>query len=42
MAINDAVSSGGGNGEGILSHPIFRSKLNAFLYVCQDQASHIK
>jgi hypothetical protein len=25
-----------------LSHPVFRSKLNAFLYVCQDQVSHIK
>jgi hypothetical protein len=25
-----------------MSHPIFRPKLNAFLYVCQDQVSHIK
>jgi hypothetical protein len=25
-----------------LSHPVFRPKLNAFLYVCQDQVSHIK
>jgi hypothetical protein len=25
-----------------LSHPVFRSKLNAFFYVCQDQVSHIK
>jgi hypothetical protein len=28
--------------EPIVSHPVFRSKLNAFLYVCQDQVSHIK
>ncbi len=26
----------------LLSHPVFRPKLNAFLYVCQDQVSHIK
>jgi hypothetical protein len=25
-----------------LSHLVFRPKLNAFLYVCQDQVSHIK
>jgi hypothetical protein len=25
-----------------VSHPIFRPKLKAFLYVCQDQVSHIK
>jgi hypothetical protein len=25
-----------------VSHPVFRPKLNAFLYVCQDQVSHIK
>jgi hypothetical protein len=25
-----------------LSHPVLRQKLNAFLYVCQDQFSHIK
>jgi hypothetical protein len=25
-----------------LSHPVFKPKLNAFLYVCQDQVSHIK
>jgi hypothetical protein len=25
-----------------LSHPVFTPKLNAFLYVCQDQVSHIK
>jgi hypothetical protein len=25
-----------------MSHPVFRQKLNAFLYVCQDQVSHIK
>jgi hypothetical protein len=27
---------------GELSHPVFRLKLNAFLYVCQDEVSHIK
>jgi hypothetical protein len=26
----------------LLSHPVFRPNLNAFLYVCQDQVSHIK
>jgi hypothetical protein len=25
-----------------LSHPVLRSKLNAFFYVCHDQFSHIK
>jgi hypothetical protein len=25
-----------------MSRPVFRLKLNAFLYVCQDQVSHIK
>jgi hypothetical protein len=25
-----------------LSQPVFRLKLNAFLYVCQDEVSHIK
>jgi hypothetical protein len=25
-----------------VSHPVFRPKLNAFLYVWQDQISHIK
>jgi hypothetical protein len=25
-----------------VSHPVFRTKLNAFIYVCQDQVSHIK
>jgi hypothetical protein len=25
-----------------LSHPVFRPKLNVFLYVCRDQVSHIK
>jgi hypothetical protein len=25
-----------------LSRPVFRPKLNAFLYVCQAQVSHIK
>jgi hypothetical protein len=25
-----------------LSHPVFRPKLNAFHYACQDQVSHIK
>jgi hypothetical protein len=25
-----------------VSHLVFRPKLNAFLYVCQDQVSHIK
>jgi hypothetical protein len=27
---------------GKLSHLVSRSKLNAYLYVCQDQVSHIK
>jgi hypothetical protein len=27
---------------GRMSHPVVRPKLNAFLYVCQDQLSHIK
>jgi hypothetical protein len=27
---------------GLMSHPVFRPKLNAFLYVYQDQVSHIK
>jgi hypothetical protein len=26
----------------LVSHPVFMPKLNAFLYVCQDQVSHIK
>jgi hypothetical protein len=26
----------------MVSHPVFRPKLNAFLYVYQDQVSHIK
>jgi hypothetical protein len=26
----------------ILSHLVLTSKLNAFLYVCEDQVSHIK
>jgi hypothetical protein len=30
------------NFDSIMSHPVFRSKLNALLYVCQDQVSHIK
>jgi hypothetical protein len=29
-------------GPSCMSHPVFRPKLNAFLYVCQDQVSHIK
>jgi hypothetical protein len=29
-------------GQGYMSHPILRPKLNAFLYVCQYQFSHIK
>jgi hypothetical protein len=28
--------------DGYMSHPVFRPKLNAFLYVCQDQVLHIK
>jgi hypothetical protein len=28
--------------EWLLSHPVFRPKLNAFLYVCQDQVSQLK
>jgi hypothetical protein len=30
------------NFQQLMSHPVFRPKLNAFLYVCQDQVSHIK
>jgi hypothetical protein len=26
----------------LLSHPVFRLKLNAFFYECHDQVSHIK
>jgi hypothetical protein len=29
-------------GYGVVSHPVFMPKLNAFLYVCQDQVSHTK
>jgi hypothetical protein len=33
----------GSNGrDWVLSHPVFRPKMNAFLYVCQDLVSHIK
>jgi hypothetical protein len=27
---------------GLVSHPVLRPKMNAFLYVCQDQFSYIK
>jgi hypothetical protein len=27
---------------GIISHLVFRPKLNALFYVCRDQVSHIK
>jgi hypothetical protein len=37
-----AHTQGGEDPDGGLSHPVFRPKLNAFLYVCQDQVSHIK
>jgi hypothetical protein len=30
------------NPTGVVSHPVFTPKLNAFLYVCQDQVSYIK
>jgi hypothetical protein len=26
----------------LLSHPVLSQKLNAFLYVCQDQVSYVK
>jgi hypothetical protein len=37
-----AIQAEQGEKEPLVSHPVSRPKLNTFLYVCQDQVSHIK